>query len=100
MIYSKLVVRWREGLHLRPAARLVGLAKRFTSTIRIHAGERAADARSIMQVLLLSASLGTPMLIEADGQDEADAVKALTEFFANAEVAGPSADEDRGGGTE
>lgn len=100
MIYSKLVVRWREGLHLRPAAKLVGLAKRFTSTIRIHAGERAADARSIMQVLLLSASLGTPMLVEADGQDEADAVKALTEFFADADAADPAPGENQGGRTE
>jgi len=94
MIYTKLVVHWRAGLHLRPAARLVNLARRFSSTIRIHAGERAADARSIMQVLLLSASLGTAMLIEADGHDEAEAVKAVAAFFAESDAGGPEPSED------
>lgn len=100
MIYSKLVVRWREGLHLRPAARLVSLAKKFSSTIRLHAGERAADARSIMQVLLLSASLGTPMLIEVDGQDETEAVRAVTEFFADSGPEGPTSAGDGFEGTD
>jgi phosphocarrier protein HPr len=97
MTYTKLVVHWREGLHLRPAAALVSLARRFSSSIRLHAGERAADARSIMQVLLLSASLGTAMLVEADGQDEAEAVKALAELFADAAASGPEPGADSSG---
>ncbi len=47
-----------------------------------------------MQVLLLSASLGTPMLLEADGKDEAEAVGAVMELFAEADAgpADPSSD--------
>lgn len=82
MISTNLIVRWREGLHLRPAASLVGLARKYSSSIRLRAGERVADARSIMQVLLLSASLGTAMLVEADGLDEAEALQAVAELFA------------------
>jgi len=96
MIYTKLVVSWREGLHLRPAARLVNLAKKFSSSIRIHVGERAADARSIMQLLLLSASLGTAMLIEVDGQDETEAASAVTEFFGNSETTDSGSQANRG----
>lgn len=95
MVYKKLVVQWREGLHLRPAARLVSLARRFSSNVRIHAGERAADARSIMQVLLLSASLGTAMLVEADGQDEAEAIQAVTAFFDEADAGSPEPPRSR-----
>lgn len=53
-----------------------------------------------MQVLLLSSSLGTPMLLEADGQDEAEAVKAFTEFFSGPDSSGPVTRGDQGGGTE
>lgn len=78
---THVTIRWREGLHTRPAARLVRLAQRFKSKLRLKAGEHVADARSIFQVLLLSASIGTTMIIEADGDDETEAVQAMTELL-------------------
>lgn len=58
-------------------------------------GGQGADARSIFQILLLSASLGTLMTIEADGADEQEALNAMSAVFATDEedlsgcVAGP-----------
>jgi len=65
------------------AARLVRLAQQFRSSIRLRLGTRMADARSILSLLLLSATLGTSLDIEAAGNDEHEAVQAVEEFFAN-----------------
>ena len=65
------------GLHARAAARFVHLASRFTSMIRVQRGGREIDGKSIMGLLLLSASQGTAITISATGTDEAEALSAL-----------------------
>jgi phosphotransferase system HPr (HPr) family protein len=65
------------------AARLVRLVQRFHSSIQLRLGTRMADARSILNILLLSATLGTSLDIEASGRDELEAVQALKDFFGN-----------------
>jgi phosphocarrier protein len=65
------------GLHARAAARFVHLASRFGSMIRVQRGGREIDGKSIMGLLLLSASQGTAITISANGTDEAEALSAL-----------------------
>lgn len=65
------------GLHARAAARFVHLASRYAATIRVGRGGREMDGKSIMGLLLLSASKGTSVTISADGTDERDALEAL-----------------------
>jgi phosphocarrier protein HPr len=49
----------------------------FASTITVeHAGERA-NAKSVMNLLLLTAPLGASVRIEAKGDDAQDALKAI-----------------------
>jgi phosphotransferase system HPr (HPr) family protein len=86
MVTSQHEVMWRDGLHLRMAAMLVKLARRFQSAVRLRAGEQVANAENIMQLLLLSASLGTVLTIEAEGTDEGEAIEALQQFFNNADL--------------
>jgi phosphocarrier protein len=70
------------GLHARAAARFVHLAGSFTSQIRVSRGDRTMDGKSILGLLLLSASRGTVIEITADGPDEEAAIKALAELVA------------------
>jgi phosphocarrier protein len=70
------------GLHARAAARFVHLASRFSSAIRVGRGGREMDGKSIMGLLLLSASQGSTITISADGNDEKDAMAALCELVA------------------
>lgn len=84
---SRVKVQWRSGLHLRPAARLVRLASKFRSEIRVRFGSRLADARSILSILLLSAGLGSSLDIEALGADEHDAIAAVEALFNEADHA-------------
>lgn len=77
MITRECVIRNRLGLHARAAAKFVHLATRYASQIRVARDGRTMDGKSIMGILLLSASAGANIVISADGTDETDAVDAL-----------------------
>ena len=81
MIQSRVTVRSKGGLPLRLAAKLVRLARRFRSQIRLRLGTCMVDPRSILSIVLLSASLGTQLEIEVSGVDEREAIQALEDFF-------------------
>jgi phosphocarrier protein HPr len=78
---AQLVVPWQEGLHLRPAARLVQLAKSSKSAILLKVGAKIADARSILAVLLLCAVAGTVIDVEISGEDEDATLASVTRTF-------------------
>jgi phosphocarrier protein HPr len=64
-------------LHARPAAQFVRTAMRYAATITVHAGERHADAKSVLAVLGLGARRGTQLRLRAEGEDAAPALDAL-----------------------
>jgi phosphotransferase system HPr (HPr) family protein len=64
-------------LHARPAADFVRCAMRFDSSIRVAAGEREADAKSLLAVLALGAKGGSSLRLRADGGDAGPALDAL-----------------------
>jgi phosphotransferase system HPr (HPr) family protein len=79
----RIIVPWPQGLHLRPAARLVRVARRFRSTILLKCGDNIADVRSILSILALCATLGTALDLEAVGDDEQHAVEAVEHVFSS-----------------
>lgn len=83
MKHSTVVVPWREGLHLRPAANLVQLSKRFHSTVLLKGRGKVADLRSLLSILSLCATMGTALDIEAVGDDEQDATRAVEQVFSS-----------------
>jgi phosphocarrier protein len=70
------------GLHARAAARFVQMAARFGAQIRVSRGDRTVDGKSLMGVLLLAASQGSTLRIEADGPDAEAALDALAALVA------------------
>ena len=77
MTTCAVIVSNTLGLHARAAARFVHTASAFQSTIRVGHGGREMDGKSIMGILLLSASRGSEITITADGVDERAAVDSL-----------------------
>jgi phosphocarrier protein HPr len=67
----------RLGLHARAAARFVHTANRFRSRISAVRDGRTMDGKSILGILLLAASQGSTLTLEADGEDEVEALEAL-----------------------
>jgi phosphotransferase system HPr (HPr) family protein len=90
---SKVSVPWREGLHLRRAARLVQIAQRFRSSIVLSLDGKAAELRSILSILTLCATMGATLDLEANGDDEQNAIAAVQEMFS----ADEGADSDSAG---
>ena len=79
--HSRVVVCWREGLHLRHAAAVVRAASKFRSTVHLKCGGRIANLRSILSVLALCATMGTALDLEVSGDDEQDATVAIEQIF-------------------
>ena len=67
------------GLHARPAAQFVRTASRFESQIQIRAGERTADAKSLIALLGLTIRPQSQVTLAADGPDADAALAALLE---------------------
>ena len=67
------------GLHARPAAQFVRTASRFESRITIRAGERIADAKSLIALLGLTIRPQSQVTLTADGPDADAALAALLE---------------------
>ena len=75
----RVVIANRLVLHARAAARLVNVARQFTSHVRLERPDtgQTADGKGIYGVLLLTASRGTELVVLADGDDEPRAVDAI-----------------------
>ena len=80
----EIVVTNSLGLHARPAMQFVDLANTFSSQVTVYKGGEEpgeADGKSVMQMIILAATEGTPIRIEADGEDAEQAVAKLAELF-------------------
>ena len=84
MVECRVTIVNRLGLHARAAAKLVRAASAFRSTLKLVRLDRsaAADAKSILSVLMLAAARGTELHITAEGEDERDALDALCRLIA------------------
>lgn len=71
----------RLGLHARAAAKLVHTANSFRSEIFVGTSEEEVNAKSILGLLTLAATKGTPLTVRAEGDDEVDAVSAVVTLF-------------------
>ncbi|BBF80954.1 HPr family phosphocarrier protein [Asticcacaulis excentricus] len=66
-----------KGLHARASAKFVKTAAQFDAQIYVLKDESRVDAQSIMGLLMLAASKGTFIDIEAEGEQAQAAVQAL-----------------------
>jgi phosphocarrier protein HPr len=71
------------GMHARPSAKVAQTATQFKSQVWLTRNGRKVNAKSIMGVMMLAAPAGSRMLLDIDGEDEDQAVSALTQLFAS-----------------
>ena len=83
MITKDLHVLNKLGLHARAAAKLVFIANKFVSDITLVKDDNQADARSIMKILMLSASRDSIINITVEGNDEIQAMNSIEKLFQN-----------------
>lgn len=85
MIEKEVTVVPEEGLHARPAARFVKMAKGYSSDIKVIKDGNEANAKSSLNLMTLGATQGDALIIRADGDDEQEAVEALAELISREE---------------
>lgn len=83
MVQVEVTIGNRLGLHARAAAKFVHLAGSFSSTVLVIKGASRVDGKSILGLLTLAASKGTHLMLQADGSDEGEALKALSTLIAS-----------------
>ena len=71
------------GLHARAAAKLVTLATKFESDIRVRKDGREVSGKSIMGVMMLAAAKGSQITLIADGADADIALTELADLIAD-----------------
>ena len=82
MIQTQVTIINKLGLHARAAAKFVGCASGFSSSIMAGKAGNLVDGKSIMSVMMLAAGKGTELELHIDGEDEEDALLALTTLIA------------------
>ena len=76
-------IKNRAGIHARPAALLVQTANRFTSKIFLEKDGEQVNGKSIMGIITLAATYGAELKLIAEGEDEQEALNALSRLFEN-----------------
>lgn len=79
----ELTIINKLGLHARAAAKLVALTSRFKADIDISKGSQTINGKSIMGVMMLAASKGTPLSFDARGTDADALLDAIEELVNN-----------------
>lgn len=80
---AQIQIDTEHGLHARPAARLVAVARAFDAAVsltNLETGEGPVDAASLSLVATLDAHEGTLLRVDASGPDAAAAVRAIVEL--------------------
>lgn len=77
-ITRSLAVLTPSGIHARPAATLVTVARQYESTLSLESDGRTGNCKSLVSVLKLGVSHGAIVQLTADGPDEAEAIEAIT----------------------
>jgi len=77
MLQQDVLIVNKLGLHARASAKLTQLASGFKCDVMLSRNQRRVNAKSIMGVMMLAASMGTTIGVETDGEDEAEAMQAI-----------------------
>ena len=77
MLEKDLQIINKLGIHARAATLLIKLAEEFDADITLSCNGMDADAKSILDVLMLAATCGTTVTLRIEGVDSEEEQKAM-----------------------
>lgn len=80
-LMEKFQVQNTLGIHARPAAKIAKLLRSFESSVTFSLGTKCADAKQVMELLLLEAQSLSFIEVNAQGVDAIEAIAELKELF-------------------
>ena len=79
-IFAEVTICNQKGLHARASAAFVNCANQYKAKIDVTKDGQTVGGASIMGLMMLAASQGSTILIEANGEEREAALKALIEL--------------------
>ncbi len=73
----------QKGLHARASAKFVHTVEDFDAEVRVTRGGETVGGTSIMGLMMLAASPGTTITVEASGPQAAEVIAALEALLAS-----------------
>ena len=83
MVKQEVEIINKLGLHARASTKLTQTASQYKSEVWLERNNRRVNAKSIMGVMMLAASKGSKIVVEASGPDEAAALESLLALINN-----------------
>ncbi len=80
-IFAEITICNKKGLHARASAAFVKCAGQFEAKIDVTKDGQTVGGSSIMGLMMLAASQGSRILIEAQGPQAEPALSALTQLI-------------------
>jgi len=82
-VEKELRITNKFGLHGRASARLVETARKYKADIRLVRDGNEVDCKSILDVMTMACTQGTPVTIRARGEDAEAALADLEQLMHN-----------------
>jgi phosphocarrier protein HPr len=76
-VVRELTICNKKGLHARASARFVQTVEKFDAEVRVMRCGEIVGGTSIMGLMMLAASPGTTITVEATGKEAAEVIAAL-----------------------
>ena len=76
-VVRELTICNKKGLHARASARFVQTVEKFDADVRVMRCGEIVGGTSIMALMMLAASPGTTITVEATGKEAAEVIEAL-----------------------
>ena len=70
-------IKNKLGFHVRPTQRVAEVAQAFDADVKVRVEDREADGKSILQLMRLQGTSGSPMQVTAEGQDAEQCAKVI-----------------------
>jgi phosphocarrier protein HPr len=90
LVTRMVVVAHPHGLHMRPCSAIVNTVGKCQSHVEISNQRHTANARSMLDLLLLAATQGSQLLLAAEGPDADQAISAVADLLAWESASSPT----------
>jgi len=80
-VIEEMVISNPNGIHVRPAAKLVQTLQQYDSEVTIKINQSQVNAKSIMSVLTLAAAQGSRLVVTCRGPEAERAMEAVRELI-------------------
>jgi phosphocarrier protein HPr len=81
LVQKQVTVNLEQGLHMIPCSLIAKFAREVDCEIRVLRDDQASDARNVLELMMLSAEMGTPLILEGRGNGASEALDHLARMF-------------------